>query len=137
MLAAVMTLFAKPLTFVTFVAVVTVPAVMFVVLATVAFVGKVIVPPFTTGLVLIVSTSTFCVVLIVVPERSTAVVGLPTFAQSTPASPPADTSSALPAVVGLSAAVLRIVKLATTEPTTLTLSTVPVVITMSKNEPAE
>jgi hypothetical protein len=44
-----------------FVTVVIVPAVMFVVLASVAVVGNVIVPALTTGLVLIVSTSTFCV----------------------------------------------------------------------------
>ncbi len=61
--------------FVTVVTVVIVPAVMFVVLARVALVGKVIVPPLTTGFVLIVSTSTFCVVAMVVPDRLTVVVG--------------------------------------------------------------
>ena len=59
--------------FVTVVTVVIVPAVMFVVLARVAPVGKVIVPAFTTGFVLIVSTSTFCVVAIVVADASVAI----------------------------------------------------------------
>ncbi len=48
--------------FVTVVTVVIVPPVMFVVEARVAFVGKVTVPPLTTGFVLLVSTSTVCVV---------------------------------------------------------------------------
>jgi hypothetical protein len=84
------------------VTVATVPAVRFVVLAKVAVVGKVIVPPLTTGLVLIVSTSTFCVVTILVLVSASVVVGLPTFAPSTPASPVADTSRVRPAVVGAS-----------------------------------
>jgi hypothetical protein len=100
MLAAVMTFAAKPLTVVTFVAVVTVPAVRFVVDASVAFVGNVTVPPLTTGFVLIVSTSTFCVVLIVVPDKSTAVVGDFTSAQFGDTEPSAATSASRPAVAG-------------------------------------
>ena len=48
-------------------------------------------------------------VLIVVPESPTVVVGLPMFAQSKPASPPVETSSDRPAVVGArgSATVVR------------------------------
>ena len=45
--------------------------------------------------------STSVAVLTVVPDKLSDVVGLPTFAQSTPASPPADTSNVRPAVVGL------------------------------------
>ena len=79
---------------------------------------------------------TDCVVEIVVPLRFSVVVGLPTLAQSIPASPVEDTSSVLPAVVGLSVDVLRSVNEPTTEPTDEIESTVPAVITTSKNEPA-
>ena len=50
-----------------------------------------------------VSTSTSVAVLMVVPLRLTVVVAPPMLAQSMPASPPLDTSSVRPAVVGLSA----------------------------------
>ena len=50
-----------------------------------------------------VSVSMSVAVLIVVPERLIVVVGDPTLAKSIPASPPAETSSVLPAVVGFSA----------------------------------
>ena len=119
--------------FVRFVTVVIVPAVMFVVLASVAVVGNVTVPAFTTGFVLIVSTSTFCVVAMVVPVRASEVVGLPTFAQSKPASPPLLTSSVRSAVVGRNAERFARLNEPTLVPTTEIESTVPVVITTLKS----
>ena len=82
-----------------------------------------------------VSVSTSVAVLIVVPLSPTVVVGLPTFAQSTPASPVALTSSVRAAVVGISAERNSIEKAPMTSPTTDTLSTVPVVMTSTTSVP--
>ncbi len=69
-------------------------------------------------------------------DRLTAVVGLPTFAQSSPASPPALTSSVRAATVGLSEESLRSVKEPSTEPARFVLPTMPPLSTTWKVPPA-
>ena len=80
--------------------------------------------------------ATAWLVLIVVPDRLTVVVGDPILAKSIPASPVEDTSSLRPAVVGYSAAWARSVNRPTEAPTTDIESTVPAVITASNWDPS-